>query len=43
MNTYCILAVNCTENADANSNNIIKGTKLCVPVVTLSVKDNQKL
>ena len=31
---------------DANSNNIIftiKGTQLFVPVVTLSVRDNQKL
>ena len=34
------------NNADANSNNIIftiEDTKLYVPVVTLSAKDNQKL
>ena len=34
------------DNADANSNNIIftiKDTKLSVPVVTLSEKENQKL
>ena len=33
-------------NADVNSNNIlftIKDTELCVPVVTVSAKDNQKL
>ena len=33
-------------NVDAYGNNIIfsiKHTKLCVPVVTLSAKDNQKL
>ena len=34
------------DNADANSDNIIftiKDTKSCVPVVTLTSKDNQKL
>ena len=43
---YCFLASNSTENGDANSNNVIftiKDTKLYVPVVTLSAKDNQKV
>ena len=34
------------DNVDANSNNIIftiKDTKLCVLVITLSAKDNEKL
>ena len=34
------------DNVDSNSNNIIftiKDTKLCLPVLTLSAKDNQKL
>ena len=41
---HCILASVCVEN-DVYSDNIftIKDTKLYVPVVTLSVKDNQKL
>ena len=36
---------NTDANADANLNNFftIKDTKLCVPVVALSAKDNQKL
>ena len=43
---YCVLSAAVADNADANSNNIIftiKDTKLLVLVVTLSVKDNQKL
>ena len=34
------------DNANTNSNNIIfnvTDTKFCVPVITLSTKDNQKL
>ena len=43
---YCILSANSNDNDDANSNNIIftiKDTKLYVPFITLSAKDNQKL
>ena len=43
---HCVLAAAGAEDAGANSNNtifIIKDTKLYVPVVTLSVKDDQKL
>ena len=43
---HCILASAVVENADVHSYNItftIKDTKLYVPVVTLSAKDNQKL
>ena len=44
---YCVLSVNGTDNTKYNdSNNIIftiKDTKLYVPVVTLSARDNQKL
>ena len=46
---YCVLSVAGTENninEDDNVNNIIftiKDTKLYVPVITLSVRDNQKL
>ena len=42
---YCVLTAG-DNNADANPNNIIftiKDTKLYVPVVTLSAKDNKKL
>ena len=42
---HCILSVNGNDNNDANSSNIsftIKGTKLYVPVVTLSAKGDQK-
>ena len=42
---YCILATG-SKNDNANLNNIIftiKATKLYVPVVTLSAKNNQKL
>ena len=43
---HCVLAANKNNNANANSNDInytIKESKLYVPVVTLSAKDNQKL
>ena len=43
---HCVLASTGTDNADDNSDDIvftIKETKLCVPVITLSAKDNQKL
>ena len=43
---YCLLSENGNDNANDNPNNIIftiKDTKLCVPVVNLSAKDNQKL
>ena len=43
---YCALSADGAENANDNSNNIsftIKYTKLYVPVVTLSTRDNQKL
>ena len=42
----CVLSSNVSDNTDADPNNIIfniKDTKLCVPVVALSAKDNQKL
>ena len=43
---HWVLSANGNDNDDANSNNIIftiKVTKLYIPVVTLSAKDNQKL
>ena len=46
---YCVLSVGGNENdinEDAHANNIIftiKDTTLCVPVVTLSARDSQKL
>ena len=43
---YCVLFAAEVDNNDANSNNIIfiiKDTKLYVPVVTSSARDNQKL
>ena len=43
---YCVLSTADANNANANSNNVIfttKDTKLYVPVVTLSAKDNKKL
>ena len=43
---YCVLFAAEVDNNDTNSNNIIfiiKDTKLYVPVVTLSARDNQKL
>ena len=43
---YCVLNTNDNDNANGNFNNIIssiKDTKLCVPVVVLSARDNQKL
>ena len=44
--SHCVLSALGSDNADPNSSNIIltiKDTKLYVPVVTLSAKDNQKL
>ena len=43
---YCALSADGAENVSDNSNNIsftVKDTKLYVPVVTLSTRDNQKL
>ena len=43
---HCVLASAIVENPDAHSFTIIftiKDTKLYVPVVTLSAKDNQEL
>ena len=45
---YCVLSANNNDNVNdnGNANNIIftiKDTKLYVPVVTISAKDNQKL
>ena len=43
---YCVLSADGNDIDNANSNNIIftiKDTKLYVPVVTLSTRDNQKL
>ena len=41
---YCVLTVAGADNTDVNLNNIIfTVTKLYVPVVTSSTKDNQKL
>ena len=43
---FVLAALDVTDNADVNSNNTIftiEDTKLYVPVITLSEKDNQKL
>lgn len=43
---YCVLLANGNDNHDAICNNIIlttKGSKLYVPILTLSAKGNQKL
>ena len=43
---HCVLSAGGNDNEDVTSNNIIfniKDTKLHLPVVTLSAKDNQKL
>ena len=43
---YCVLSAGGNDVLDNNDNNIIftiKDTKLYLPVVTLSVRDNQKL
>ena len=43
---YCVLALDGVDNDGADSNDIIftdKDTKIYVPVVILSAKDNQKL
>ena len=42
----CVLASDGVDNVNANSNDIIftiKDSILCLPVVTLSAKDNQKV
>ena len=44
--SHCFLSAFDNNNTDADPNNIIftiKDTKLYVPIVTLSAKDNQKL
>ena len=43
---YCALSAGSSDNTNATSNNIIfaiKDTKLFVPFITLSARDNQKL
>ena len=43
---HCVLSANDNDNSDADPNNIIftiQDTKLYVPIVTLSAKDNQNL
>ena len=43
---HCVLSANDNDNSDAVPNNIIftiQDTKLYVPIVTLSAKDNQNL
>ena len=43
---YCVFSRAGNDNVNDNDNNIIftiKNTKLYVPIVTLSAKDNQKL
>ena len=43
---YCVLSAAGNDNANGNDDNIIfiiKDTKLYVPVVILSVRDNKKL
>ena len=43
---YCVLSAAGNDDTNANPNNIIftiKGTKLYVPLVILSARDNQKL
>ena len=43
---YCVLSTAGADNNDADSNNIIfttKDTKLYIPIVTLSAKDNRKI
>ena len=43
---YCVLSAAGNDNANGSDDNIIftiKDTKLCVPIVTLSARDNQKL
>ena len=40
---YCVLTAAGADNVDANIIFTIKDTKLCVHVVTLSARDNQKL
>ena len=42
---YCVLSAACNDNANGNDNITftIKDTKLYIPVVTLSARDNQQL
>ena len=43
---YCVLSAAGNDDTNANPNNIIftiKGTKLYVPLVILSARDNQRL
>ena len=43
---HCVFSAASVDNDDANSNNLtftIEDTKLYVPVVTLSAKDNKRL
>ena len=43
---HCVFSAASVDNDDANSNNItftIEDTKLYVPVVTVSAKDNKRL
>ena len=43
---YCVLSAAGADDNDTNSNNIIfimNGTKLYIPVLNLSARDNQKL
>ena len=43
---YCVLSAADADGNDTNSNNIIftmKATKLYIPVLNLSARDNQKL
>ena len=42
---YCVLSAAGTDNDNTNSSNnfAIKGTKLYIPILTLSTRDNQKL
>ena len=42
---YCVLSATGNDNVNDNDNNIFtfKDIKLCVPLVTLSARDNQKL
>ena len=46
MAKYCVLCAACNDNTNDNFDNIIftiKDTKLYIPVVTLSARNNKKL